>query len=123
MAAPARGAKGPRRTPAATTPPKQDPDVVFVDLNDLTAAEYEAVEEMSGLPIGRAMDVEKPSGAIQRAMGWAVKVRTDPEFPFEDSECGRGNRPRCGDCHCSRRLKVFVTMSEAPVPPSGGNGS
>lgn len=123
MAASARGAKGPQRTPAAKTPPKPDPDVVFVDLNDMTAAEYEAVEELSGLPVAQAMNVEKPSGAIQRAMAWAVKVRTDPDFPFEDPECDRGNRPQCGGCHCSRRLKVYVQLSEAPVPPSGENGS
>jgi hypothetical protein len=114
-----------KKTVTETTPAAQkpDPDVVWVDLNNMTAAEYEAVEELSGLPVARAMDVQKPQGSIQRAMGWVVKIRDVPEMPFEDEDCGRGVRPRCGDCHCSRRLKVFVRISEAPVPPSGENGS
>jgi hypothetical protein len=117
------GRKTTSRAAASKTQPKPDPDVVWVDLNDLTAAEYEVVEELSGLPVAQAMNIEKPSGSIQRAMAWAVKVRTDPGFPFEDPDCERGNLPRCADCHCSRRLKVYVKLSEAPVPPSGENGS
>lgn len=102
--------------------PKQDPDFVFVDLNDLTAAEYEAVEELSGLPVARSLDVEKPQGALQRAMAWVLRVRTDPDFPWEVEDCGRGKRPRCADCHCSRKLKFMLLLSAPPVPPSGENG-
>lgn len=107
--------------PAKKTTPKVDPDFVVVDLNDFAASELESVEELSGLPISRSVDFEKPQGAITRAMGWVVKVRTDPDFPYEDPDCDRGKRPRCGDCHCSRRLKVAFRVSELPVPPSGEN--
>src|SRR5215204_5720531 len=110
MTAQARGGRSTTGRAAATKKPaaapavKPDPDVVWVDLNDLTAADYESVEELSGLPVARAMDVQKPQGSIQRAMGWVVRVRKEPDFPFEDEECDRGRRPRCADCHCSRRL-------------------
>ncbi len=84
----------------------------------MTASEFEAVEELSGLPVARSLDFEKPQGSLLRAMGWAIRVRTDPDFPFE-TDCDRGKRPRCGDCVCSRRLKVAFQLSEPPVPPSG----
>lgn len=123
MTGKAAGARSTSGRAAASKPERKvDPDVVFVDLNDMTAAEFEAVEELSGLPVARTFDVEKPQGSISRAMAWAVRVRTDPDFPFEVEDCGRGQRPRCSDCRCSRRLKFMLQLSAPPVPPSGENG-
>jgi hypothetical protein len=125
MTGSARGGRSTTGRAAATkktTPPKQDPDFVYVNTNDLTAGEIEAVEESSGVSIAHYGQMDKAQGPISRAIGWVFRLRTDPDIVYEDKNCGRGVRPQCGDCHCARRLKVLY-LSEAPTPPSGGNGS
>lgn len=121
----ARGGQSATRRPAAksTATPKPDPDHVFVNTNDLTAAEIEAIEEAAGVPITHYGEMDKAQGRISRAIGWVFRLRTDPDVVFEDKECGRGLRPQCGDCHCARRLKVMYVTEAVPVPPSGESGS
>jgi hypothetical protein len=124
MTAKPRGVPASRR-PAAKKPvePMPDPDLVWADTNDLTAGEIEAIEEAAGVPITHYGQMDKAQGPLSRAVGWAFRIRTDPDIVYEDKTCGRGMRPQCADCHCARRLKVMYVSSEAPVPPSGGNGS
>lgn len=125
MTAKARGVRAttPRRPAASKPAPKQDPDKVFVAFNELTAGEIETVEEVTGLPVTRTTDLEKPQGAVNRAVGWVVRLRTDPSVPYDNEACGRGHLPQCADCLCSRRLKVFYLREAAPIPPTGESGS
>jgi hypothetical protein len=124
MTTKARGVRATTSRPAASKPAaKQDPDRVWVDTNDLTAGEIEAIEEVSGASINYYGQIDKAQGRLSRAIGWAFRSRTDPSIVYEDKACDRGVRPQCGDCHCSRRLKVLYRITEAPVPPSGENGS
>lgn len=122
MTGSAAGSQPAKRRAAAKKPAaKTDPDLVEIRLGDMTSAEYEAVEELSGLPVARTLDVEQVQGSLNRAMAWVVRVRTDPDMLWEKEDCGRGVRPRCGDCVCSRRLKHVFRFAAAPVPPSGEN--
>lgn len=121
MTGKARGGRPTSRAAASKTTPTPDPDLVEIRLDDMTSAEYEAVEELSGLPVARSLDVEKTQGSLNRAMAWVVRLRTDPDMPWEKEDCGRGARPRCSDCVCSRRLKHIFRFSGSPVPPSGEN--
>lgn len=83
-----------------------DGNNVVVMMDRLTVGEIELAEELSGLPITYAIDPEKPKGKIMRAVGCAVRRRTDPDFTWEQAA----------------DLRVFFG-TEAPVPPTGGRGS
>lgn len=85
---------------------EDDKDVLVVDLNSLTVGEIELAEELSGQPITYSLDPDKPKGRIMRAIGCAVRRRSDPEFTWEQAA----------------GLKVFFG-SESAVPPTSGRGS
>jgi len=79
---------------------------ITVDMNSLTCGEIEDVETLSGLPIGHAMDPDKPAGKLWRAIACVVRRRTDPSFTWEQSAS----------------LKLFFG-EDKPVPPTNGRGS
>lgn len=58
---------------------------VTVDINDLTAAEIEAVEEVIDASIVSVFDPKARQGKAARALGWVMVRRTNPEFTLEEA--------------------------------------
>lgn len=56
-----------------------------IELDALTVAEIEVIEEIVGAPIDEAFGVGKPRGKALRALGFVVKKRENPDFTLEDA--------------------------------------
>ena len=54
-----------------------------VDLDELTIAEIETVEEITGIPIDRLGDANSPKGKMLRALALVKLRRTDPTVTAE----------------------------------------
>jgi hypothetical protein len=71
---------------------------VVVDLNDLTAAEVEEVEELLDAPLQSLMDPNARQGKGMRVLAYIVSKRDNPDFTLEDAG----------------KLRVFFQVSDVP---------
>jgi hypothetical protein len=62
-----------------------DPDILEVDLNHLTIAEIEDIEEITGKPIDSLQDPTVPKGKTLRAIAYVIGKRTNPEYTLEEA--------------------------------------
>lgn len=81
--------------------PVKDDDVLVIDLNHLTIAEIETVEEIIDAPIDAVQDPKIRKGKVLRAIAYVMKKRENPDFTLEDA----GN--------------TRVMFSVDPIPPTG----
>lgn len=61
------------------------PERVQIDVDGLTIAEVERVEELSGQPIDMLTDASRPKGKLLRALVFVTKTREDPSFTWEQA--------------------------------------
>lgn len=81
-----------------------DPDILEIDLNHLTIAEIETIEEITGTPIDALQDPKLPKGKTLRAIAYVVGKRDDPEYTLEQAG----------------QKRVMFEMTPV-TPTSGGN--
>lgn len=62
-----------------------DAEYLDINLDDLTIAEIETMEDVIGGPIDEAFKEGRPRGKALRALGYVIKRRTNPEFTLEDA--------------------------------------
>jgi hypothetical protein len=62
-----------------------DPDVMTIDLDDLTIGEVIEIEDLTGLPLDALQDTTLPKGRTLQAMAFISRRRVDPDFTFEDA--------------------------------------
>lgn len=55
------------------------------DTKSLTLGEVDAIETLSGLPIGALADEDKPKGKALTALAYIIKRRENPAFTFADA--------------------------------------
>ncbi len=86
-----------------------DPDVISIDLDDLTIDEIELLEDELNMPfdgIGKIFaDPNAKKAKVLRAIALAVRRRTDPDFPAEKAG------------------KLKISFKADPVPPTVDDGS
>lgn len=80
-------------------------DVLHVDLDHLTTAEIEEIEERTGQAIDSLAEKGAKKGTMLRALGFVLRKRDDPTFTWEDAG----------------RLKVQLS-GETTVPPIAAAG-
>lgn len=56
-----------------------------LDLNDLTIAEIETIEDLTDLPIDAFTSPSAKRGKMLRAIGYVLKRREDPSFTWEQA--------------------------------------
>lgn len=56
-----------------------------IELDSLTVGEIEEIEEITGCPIDKVFDADRPRGKALRAIGFVVKRRDNPAFTLEDA--------------------------------------
>jgi len=62
-----------------------DPDVMTIDLDDLTIGEVIEIEDLTGLPLDALQDTTMKKGRVLQAMAFISRRRVDPDFTFEDA--------------------------------------
>ena len=62
-----------------------DPDVMTIDLDDLTIGEVIEIEDLTGLPLDALQDTTMKKGRVLQAMAFISRRRVDPAFTFEDA--------------------------------------
>lgn len=60
-------------------------DVLNIDLNHLTVAEIEEIEERTGLPFDQFGESGKPKGKLLRGIAFVLRRREDPSFTWEEA--------------------------------------
>jgi len=60
-------------------------DELSIELDSLTVAEIETIEEITGKSIDQAFADGAPRGRVLRALGYVVKRRENPDFTIEDA--------------------------------------
>ena len=80
-------------------------DVFNVDLDRLTIADIEAIEELANERIDVLFGPGKRLGPALRVVGCVMKRKTDPDFTLEQA----------GD--------LVVNLEANPVPPTSASGS
>lgn len=60
-------------------------DELSIELESLTVGEIEEIEEITGYPIDKVFDGDRPRGKVLRAIGFVVKRRENPDFTLEDA--------------------------------------
>ena len=63
------------------------PEYLEVDIESLTVADIEAIEEILEEPLDVYLDAKnpRPRGKLLRAFGYVVKRRDNPDFTIEDA--------------------------------------
>ena len=56
-----------------------------IELDSLTVAEIETIEEIIEAPVDEAFAAGKPRGKTLRAIGFVMKRRENPDFTLEDA--------------------------------------
>ncbi len=59
--------------------------ILDINIESLTVAEIETIEEIVGESVDTAFGEGKPRGKLLRAIGYVVKKRENPEFTIEDA--------------------------------------
>lgn len=60
-------------------------DIFTFDIEDLTIAEVETIEDITGMAIDEAFAPGAKRGKIMRAIAFVVKRREDPDFTLEQA--------------------------------------
>lgn len=60
-------------------------DRIELDVEDLTIAEVEEVEELTGLPFDSFSDPKSPKAKFLRALVFLAKRRENPDYTWEDA--------------------------------------
>lgn len=60
-------------------------DELNVNLEALTVAEIETIEEIVGAPIDKVFVEDRPRGKALRALGYVIRRRENPDFTIEDA--------------------------------------
>lgn len=75
-----------------------------IDLESLTIAEIEEVEDIIDGPIDEAMQPGQRKGKVLRALGFIIKRRDDPNFTLEDAG------------------KLVLKLADQPLDPTNASG-
>jgi hypothetical protein len=59
--------------------------ILDINIESLTVADIETIEDIVGESIDTAFAEGKPRGKLLRAIGFVVKRRENPEFTIEDA--------------------------------------
>lgn len=64
---------------------KRKGGVLNLKLENLTVAEIEAIEEITGVPLDKLGKADQPKGKMLRAMVYVTQRRKNPDFTMEDA--------------------------------------
>lgn len=65
-------------------PENKTPDVFTIDINSMTIADIETIEEITGQPIDKIGDPNAPKGKMMRALAFVKARKDNPDVTMED---------------------------------------
>lgn len=63
----------------------EQPLELNIDLDSITIAEIEEIEEAAGAPFDQVFQSDKPKGKMLRAMAYVIMRRDNPDLTWEEA--------------------------------------